>query len=422
MNDNDVVVVGAGVAGLAATAALRARGLSVRLLEAGARIGGRAWTTTPALLGGVAFDHGAQWLHAAETNPLVPLARRQHEMVRPDQKFDERLTIVGEPGDRLAYEAAQAAWHAAVAGRLSEPDMSLAEAAASVASDPWTATIEAWEASVIAAADADNLSLRDWYANALEGANFVAPGGLGAMLVRLLGGPAGEVSLGVTVTKLALERQGVTVRTDRGDVTAGAAIVTVSTGVLRDGRIGFAPGLPPATLAALDGLPMGLLSKIALPASGDDRLGLPADAEVFGRLGSRGAAFMPMMMWPDGHGFALGFIGGHAAWTLSDAPREAADFMRHELARLLGGGARRAFAVDAALATGWGCDPRFLGAYAYARPGHVGARALLGQPVWDGRLVFAGEACALDGKAGTVAGAYESGLAAAAMVAGGNPV
>src|SRR5579859_2926504 len=64
--DVDVVVVGAGVAGLAAASQLRARGRSCALLEAADRIGGRAWTTHPAALGGKPFDHGASWLHTAE--------------------------------------------------------------------------------------------------------------------------------------------------------------------------------------------------------------------------------------------------------------------------------------------------------------------------------------------------------------------
>ena len=74
MSDVDVVVIGAGLAGLGAATALRDAGRSALVLEASDRIGGRAWTTHPAELGGVWFDMGAVWLHNAETNPLVPIA------------------------------------------------------------------------------------------------------------------------------------------------------------------------------------------------------------------------------------------------------------------------------------------------------------------------------------------------------------
>jgi monoamine oxidase len=420
-SDMDVVIVGAGVAGLAAASALVARGVSVRVLEAGGRIGGRAWTQRPALLGGIAFDHGAQWLHDAANNPLVEVARRHAEKVEPDRRFEDRLTIAGGADATRAYQLAETRWHEAVARHVCEADQPLTDAAAEVAGDPWTATIEAWEGAIIAAADADVLSLHDWSANALSGENFVSRGGLGAMLARVFSLPETILRLNTRVTKLALDPHGVAVSADGGEIRAGAVIVTVSTGVLRAGHIGFSPGLEPGVLAALDGLPMGLLSKVALPACGDRRLGLDADSELFDRLPARGAPFMPIMMWPDDHPVAVGFVGGRAAWALAEWPREAGAFMRGELVRLLGGEARAAFPESEVLATSWGTDPLFLGAYAYAQPGHAGARAQLGRPLWDGRLLFAGEACALGGKAGTVAGAYESGLAAAALVLDGFP-
>ena len=418
--DVDVVVVGAGVAGLAASRALRAAGASVLVLEAGARIGGRAWTERPAILRGMVFDHGAQWLHKAESNPLVPLARGCGETIGPDKDFDDRLVIGGGDAAKVAYEAATEIWHDTVSSRLDGSDMSLAAAAAAVADEPWTATVESWEGAIIAAADADTLSLQDWAANELDGANFVAPGGLGDMLCRILGGAGSAVRLNTPVTAVSLEAEGVMVHAGGGSVRAGACIVTVSTGVLRSEAIGFSPTLPQEMLSALDGLPMGLLSKVALPASGSSRLGLTADAELFDRVAARGAPFMPLMMWPGDADVAIGFVGGRAAWSLASSALEAAAFMRDELVRLAGGEAARVFAGEA-LATDWGTNPQFLGSYAYARPGCIGARQVLGRPVWDGRLIFAGEACVSDGMAGTVAGAYESGVAAAAMLARGFP-
>ena len=343
--DVDFAVVGAGVAGLAAAARLRAAGASVLVLEAGTRIGGRAWTERPAALGGVVFDHGAQWLHNAETNPLVPFAQQHGETVGPDKAFDDRLVIAGGPPARAAYEAGTEAWHAAVTRQLGGADMPLADAAAEVAGEPWTATAESWEGAIIAAADADVLSLADWAANELNGANYVTPGGLGAMLCRLLGVAGNPVRLGVEVTGVTQSPAGVRIHTRAGDVRARACIVTVSTGVLRAGRIAFSPGLPQEILSALDGLPMGLLSKVALRASGSTRLGLEADSELFGRVPARGAPFMPLMMWPGGSDLAIGFIGARAAWSLAASPESAADFMRAELIRLLGAEAGRIFSA-----------------------------------------------------------------------------
>jgi monoamine oxidase len=74
MHDVDVVVIGAGAAGVGAGQALRARGLSFTILEAGDRVGGRAFTDTASLP--VAWDQGCHWMHCADVNPLVAEADR----------------------------------------------------------------------------------------------------------------------------------------------------------------------------------------------------------------------------------------------------------------------------------------------------------------------------------------------------------
>jgi monoamine oxidase len=420
--DADVAVIGAGVAGLAAAALLRNAGLSVAVLEAGPRVGGRAWTSHPETLSGAAFDHGASWLHAAHRNPLVPLAQVHDEPVHPDTHWDDRVRIFtedGQPARFEDYDSSETRWRRAVTARLGAEDCSLAEAAAAVTDDPWTATIETWEGAIIAAADADRLSLHDWHANELEGENYVAPGGLGAMLVRLLAPTANPVRLSTRVAAITAAPGGVHLRTAEGQgLTAGAAIVTVSTGVLRDGGISFSPALPRETEAALQNLPMGLLSKIALPAAGDDRLGLPTGTSLFRRVPMRGAPGASIILWPYDDAFATCFVGGRAAWDLADRPDEAAAFMLGEIGAMLGARARQAF-QPAGLMTGWATDPLFLGAYAYATPGHASARQTLAAPVWNGRLTFAGEACATGGMAGTVAGAYLSGQHAAQTLLAG---
>ncbi len=406
----DVAVIGAGAAGLATTGLLREKGLRVALLEAGTRLGGRAWTDHPAALGGARFDHGAQWLHVADRNPLIPLARSRGIAVQPDTPWEGRSLVMDSPGraaDREAYARAEQDWHDCVMSKLAGPDVSLAQAADPLAQDPWTATVEAWEGAIIAAGDADELSLRDWHANALEGENYVAPQGLGDLLVRLLG-PGRDVHLASRVTRIDALSDGVRIHVGENTLRAGAAIVTVSTGVLRAEGIAFSPALPPEIISALDGLPMGLLSKIVLRASSQDRLGLWPGTGVFRRLEARGAPFLSTIFWADGSDLAVGFVGGRAAWSLAGKPAQSAEFMRQQLDLTLGPDISRALGASC-LATDWGENPLFRGAYAYARPGHAQARTMLATPIWDGRLTFAGEACATDGLAGTVAGAYLNG-------------
>lgn len=401
--EDGVVVVGAGVAGLAAARRLAACGVPVRLLEAAARIGGRAWTTRPAVLSETPFDHGATWFHAAKRNPLVGLALPDDALRNSDVARTERLFLEGRPATAAEVAAYERAWDrldAVVAPALDGPDCTLAEAMVPMADDPWAATVAQWEGAIIAAADADVLGLQDWHRNALEGPNLLPAQGVGDFVERRLAVPA---ELEVVVTAIDWSGAGVRVTTDRGVLSAAAAIVTVSTGVLASGAIRFTPALPPDVAGAIHRLPMGLLSKVALPSPGPDPLGLTADTLLI----ERGRP-MTFNAWPLGRPYITGFMGGRLAWSLADDPAAAAELARDELRRML------PHAVGAhAVLTGWGTDPLHRGAYAFAGPGDADQRGVLADAFPGKRLLFAGEACRVDGLAGTVGGAYLSGRDAA---------
>jgi monoamine oxidase len=96
MADPDVIVVGAGAAGLAATRTLTERGLSVVALEARDRIGGRAWTDSETF--GVPFDRGCAWLHSGDVNPLAPDCRAawiDRHRGKADLDVESRLSMAG---------------------------------------------------------------------------------------------------------------------------------------------------------------------------------------------------------------------------------------------------------------------------------------------------------------------------------------
>jgi monoamine oxidase len=419
--DTDVIVIGAGLAGLGAARALHEAGRSAVVLEASERIGGRAWTTYPEALGGAWFDMGAVWLHSAEQNPLVPIAASAGDrLLRADELRCERTFVGQREATAAEYDDYTGAWgrfEAKAAAILREvEDAPLAAVARSLPKDAWAVTVETWEGPIICCASADELSLRDWLRNVLSGSNLVPEGGIGAFVTRRLGAGL-DIRLATPVEAVVWDRDGVVVETTHGTLRGRAVIVTVSTGVLSSGAIAFDPPLPGQTQAAIEALPMGLAVKVALRATGPDRLGLPLHCSLDRQVSRSGEPTMGFQCWPYKRDYVQGWIGGPAAWDLARAGKAAAvDFALGQLRALFGGRVDRLFADGPHLVTRWDADPWVRGAYSFARTGDADARRVLACPLAGGRLVFAGEACH-DGMAGTVAGAWLSGQNAARLAA-----
>jgi monoamine oxidase len=421
--DTDVLVIGAGLAGLGAATLLRRRGLRCLVLEAADRIGGRAWTAYPDALGGAWFDMGAVWLHDAEHNPLVPIAQAAGDTLLRSDELRREHTFVGTreatPAEYADYADAWPRFEATTDRLLQAlPDAPLSAVARHRPDDPWAVTVETWEGPIICVADAARFSLRDWRRNALSGSNLVPQGGIGAFVQRRLGGGL-DIRLRTPVTRLGWNAAGgrVAAQTDAGAVTARTCIVTVSTGVLASGALVFDPPLPAPVQDSIAALPMGLAVKVALRATGPDRLSLPLHCSVDRQVTRSGEPAMVFQCWPFGRDYVQGWCGGSIAWEVARAGEDAAvDFALSQLRAVFGSRVDRLFAGGGRLVTHWDADPFVRGAYCYALPGHAEARARLAEPQADGHLLFAGEACH-DGLAGTLAGAWISGQDAAARAA-----
>ena len=423
--DTDVVIIGAGLAGLGAASALRTMHRRCVVLEASGRVGGRAWTTNPASLGGVWFEMGAIWFHDAEHNPLVSIARTAGErLLRSDEIRTERTyvgTRLATEAEARSYDGAWSRFEAATDALLRDVgDVALSTVTQSLPDDPWAPTVEAWEGPVICAVDADRFSARDWRRNALGGSNLMPEDGIGNFVDRRL--TAGlDIRLNTQVTRVRWGGPGgrVTVATSNGTLTACACIVTVSTGVLASGTLLFEPALPPEVQDSIQALPMGLALKVALRANGPDRLDLPRHCSVDRQVAHSGGSLMPFQCWPLGRDYVQGWIGGGVAWELAKAGEAAAiDHALSELRAIFGSRVDRLFAGGGTLVTHWDADPWIRGAYCYAVPGQSAARDRLAAPCGDGHLMFAGEACNVP-YAGTLAGAWISGQTAANSVVAG---
>jgi monoamine oxidase len=413
--DCDILVIGAGAAGIAAARTALAAGRRVRVLEARPRPGGRA-VTSHAL--GVPFDLGATWLHAAETNPLAPEARALGIPLHDSDALRNEVTFIGTrritPAEDRAYDAAWRAFEAAIAARAAAPGPDVPAAEAAPRGGPWDATVATWQGEVIAAAPLSAISLRDFAATLLSGGNLLPEGGLGALLARLAEGL--PIAFDARVERLAWSGQAVAAEGGFGRITAGAVICTLPTPLIAGEALRFDPPLPPALRDAAAALPLGHAIKVGLRAAGDDRLGLPDNSST-DRMVAPGERLIPVSFWPRGMPIASAWIGGPLALEVArDGPGAAEALVRAEIAARLGSAAPAAFRPGA-LVSAWSTDPLAQGAYSHARVGAAAGRGVLAAPLAGGRLCFAGEACHPT-LAGTVGGAWLSGLAAAGHALG----
>ena len=382
MDDVDVVIVGAGSAGLAAARTLAAAGLSFKVFEAMNRIGGRAWTSTEHF--GVPFDVGCAWLHAADRNPYFPEAQQagwtlHHHDMNVDHLYYRK---------RRASETEEAAMKAADARMFA-----LLEAHNGGVDDRLSSLLARGHAPRAAAtfagpmdfgADEDEISIADFKAAADLEPNYFSKEGFGALVTRF--GAGVPVELSTPVRKVLWDVPGVACVTDRGTIRARAVIITASPAVLAFEEIEFRPVLPNAHFEAFFDLPMGMLTKIPVEISGT-RLGLnPFDDLLIERIARHDIYFL---CFPFDLDLMIGFVGGDFAWEISAAGEAAGvDFVVDRLCGIFGNDVRNH--VGRAMMTNWGGERFIRGAYAAARPGKAAARAALAEPVAD-RIWFAGE-------------------------------
>jgi monoamine oxidase len=275
-----VIVIGAGIAGLATANALTQAGVDCVVLEARDRLGGRLHTVD---LAGWAVDLGGSWIHMPQGNPLTT--------------YSEHVGISRRPGDPLAelvaYDCAEhrrlssSEWAASIEmqyetfpnaqSRLLEqlgPGASMAEAIEAFLEDSRLGSSDLRRArqaitAVIEAEAADfciEQSLR-WMWNELEyeGSYFgdLPTGGYASVIGEMAKGV--DVRLATEVSEVQYGSAGVAVRASNGELEWGShVVVTVPLGVLKQNRPSFSPDLSAERRATIDRLGFGTFEKVAL--------------------------------------------------------------------------------------------------------------------------------------------------------------
>ena len=402
-SDVDVAIIGAGAAGLAAARTLEGSHLSVIVLEARNRLGGRACTTI--LQNDIVFDIGCEWLHSADKNSFVPIARELGFAIDENlPRWREQSLNLGFPtADREEFLRAMEEFEVRVETASDLPEDSPASKWLEPG-NPWNPRIDSIS-TYVNGCELDEVSVYDSDAYEDTGINWRVRRGYGA-LITAYGAPC-PVSLDTKVTLIDHSGARVKIVTSRGTATASRVIVTAPTSLIANEAIRFHPALPDKVAAAA-GLPLGLANKVMLALDAPDAL--PIDGHLYGanRVGTGSYHLRPM-----GQPCISGFFGGSFARQFDDKGDGAlAAEAIEELVALLGSDYRGKLTPIGE--SRWARDEFALGSYSHALPGHADARAAVAAPV-DHRLFFAGEATSPNFFS-TAHGAQESGVRAAKEV------
>ena len=400
----DIVVIGAGAAGIAAARRIMAANRKVIVVEAAGQIGGRCLTDATSF--DVPFDRGARWLHNPDSNPLIRLARNAglDILAAPlGQKIriGRRNARAGETEEFLA--ALVRANRAIDDASRGKADLACAAVLPKDLGD-WAGTAEFVLGANATGKDLRDLSVMDKAKGQDRSAAIACRQGLGTLIGRL--GEEIPLALSTPASRVSWSGRDVTVETPAGRIAARAAIVTVSSNVLAAGQIKFTPDLPKRQLDAAEKLSLGSYDRIALQLPGNP-LGLSRDDVIIEQSNSTRTALL----------FAN--IGSSSLCTIDVAGSFGRDlssqgepamvaFAVEWLSRLFG--SEVASAVKKSSATRWNAAPFALGAMSAAMPGGQPSRRILTEPV--GCMFLAGEATH-ETLWGTVDGAWESGERAA---------
>lgn len=416
----EIIVVGAGAAGLGAARVLQDEGYQVTVLEARARPGGRVWTgrSWP----GTALDMGASWIHGLEGNPLTRLARQfgaktvitdydslalynalgQRLSIHQRDQVRQRLYTLLDQLEEIREELDEdMSLRAAIEESLARQNLSrLARQELNYALN---ATIEHEYA-----ADITDLSL--FYYDLSEefgGEDMLFPDGYDQIITGLLKDLT--VKLEQPVQQVEYDDNGVRITTNQGVFAAERAVITLPLGVLKRGTVKFVPELPQPKLAAINRLGMGVLNKLYL------RFDAPFWDTRHDLLGYIAAHKGEWAEWLNmykytGQPILLGFNAGRYGRQLEDWADQKIVAEAMQVLRTIYGQAIPD--PQAWLITRWGSDPWAGGSYSYTPPHAVPADyKALARPVAN-RLFFAGEATSVEYPA-TVHGALLSGQRAA---------
>lgn len=420
IKQESILVVGAGMAGLAAARTLHDLGYQVTLLEARDRIGGRVWTSH--VWSDIPVDLGASWIHGVNNNPLTKLAD-QIGVIRAETDYDNAI-LYGTDGRVVGHDAELDITHLfnqliREVYRNAAPGKTIVEV---LESTPlWrelssqqrrsimhliNTTIEhelAGSINEISAVSADD-------AEAFSGEDVLFPDGYSAITHYLAKDL--DIKLEQVVEKISYNNEDVIVKTHQTEFLADRIIVTLPIGVLKHNTVQFEPPLPADKQEAIAVMGAGVLDKLFLkfPYVFWDK-----DQEILNWISDEHGRWnewlnlSPYINKPVLLGFnAADYARKIEMWSDQEIVADAMDVLKS----IYGNDIPE---PESWQVSRWATDPFARCSYSFNGVGaNIDSRITLAQTIKN-RLFFAGEATSEDYPA-TVHGAYLSGIKAALAI------
>jgi monoamine oxidase len=407
----DVIIIGAGIAGLAAMQRLAAAGMDVLVLEARERLGGRIFTQQHH---GYPVELGAEFVHGRPPEMMGIIRSAGLKPAEVSGEFRSKIAGQWEDSDNLMSEVNELFDKIPSSG----PDQSFREYIEST-----TYSVEAKQQAIFFvegfhAADARKVGIH-WLLKATKAEesidgdrSFRMPEGYSRLIETLAGdiqGQRSRVLLNTRVTAIRWQKGEVEVLTSQGEYWAARAVITLPLGVLQAESVEFTPPLD-AKRHALRLLSMGPVIRVSLCFQNKfweadpqmrDLSFLFTDNEHFPTWWTSNPLPYPILT-----GWAA---ARHARALTGKSDQQIIAIAVATLAGLLGKNeSDLKTRLEAGFTHDWLSDPLACGAYSYGNVGGINAAQLLAEPMAD-TLFFAGEATNFEGHNGTVNGAMSSG-------------
>ncbi|MEM7343603.1 MAG: NAD(P)/FAD-dependent oxidoreductase [Chloroflexota bacterium] len=408
-NNNQVIIIGAGLAGLAAAHELDKKGISATVLEARQRVGGRVWSVQ--LSNGAWAELGGEWIHGDDMAMNQLATELDMELISAQVDFNQRQGV-GPLGASVPEQSEMLKIAGRAVAAMDEDSIAKATLGDFIdslsASAAQKATLKARFQGTFAT-DVSQVALRPvaggFPTTDPQPAFYYRCVGGNQRLGETLANRLPDVRLGHVVKAVSYNEQGVTIRCEVSgesrEITGTAVIVTVPFTVLS--KIDFQPALPTALTTTLQGRLIGVAAKIAVATTSAPPIRGIQDVEV------------PYWFWSgigENHQPRLAITAFAGSAQALDTLGTSSGDPGPWLARLRELNPDLTFTGEVHMLD-WSTDPYACGSYSAFDNTSFDRTDILTKPV--GRLVMAGEHTA-GGYSGTMEGAVQSGTRAAEQV------